>query len=339
MSDNATPQFGNLVLDRSLSDLGQFCDCARAVIVTDANVRRLYGHDWPVERVVEVGVGETSKSLATVEALYRQFAEWQLDRHSWVIGVGGGVVCDLTGFAAATYLRGLCFGFVPTTLLALVDAAHGGKNGVNFGPYKNQIGTIVQPRFVLCDPRFISTLSEKELRNGLAEIIKHALIADADYFHYLIDHCDDLRALREEVVRETIRQSIHIKMQFVTADVDENGPRKILNFGHTLGHAWEAARGISHGEAVAMGMMAATAVSRKLGMLSADDEARIVGLLRRAGFTSPSGELIEEIRPALYKDKKRRQETLDFVLLNGIGRAVVQSLTIAELEALLHDLR
>lgn len=319
--------------------LESYCDPDRTVVITDGTVRSLYGSLFRKYEVVEIGAGEGSKTLDTVESVYERFLSCGLDRTSFVAGVGGGMVCDVAGFAASTYLRGLPFGFVPTTLLAQVDAAVGGKNGVNYKGYKNLIGTFNQPRFVLCDHGLLATLPVRELRNGFAEMIKHAVIADASLFSCLEDRLEDVLALDPDAIEKAVYDSISIKAGIVSADETEKGERRKLNFGHTFGHALELSAGLGHGEAVSAGMAMAARLSEARGMLAGDDVERIERMLDSAGL--PLGVEMDKdlIIEAVGKDKKRAGEEINLVLLEGIGAARVVPVKLGELREAMDDLR
>jgi len=308
------------------------------VMITDANVRRLHPAFFSGRNTIEIPPGEGGKTLPSLEEIYVRFLEFGLDRSSFVVGVGGGVVCDLAGFAAATYLRGLDFGFVPTTLLAQVDAAIGGKNGLNFLGYKNMIGVIRQPEFVLSDPAFLRTLPAEEIRSGFAEVIKSALVADAGLFEFLEQRHRDVLALDDEAVRTAVAGAASIKAAIVQADEREANERRKLNFGHTLGHALEKTRGLRHGEAVACGMVMASRISASRGMLPSDDAVRIERLLVSAGLPTAAGADPESLMEAIRRDKKRDREDVLFVCLASIGRAEVVRLSYGELEEHIHDL-
>lgn len=311
----------------------------RTVVVTDTNVLALHRARLPAVPALAVAPGESSKRLETVVDLYAALIDLEADRDTFILGVGGGVVCDLAGFVAATYLRGLRFGFAATTLLAQVDAAVGGKNGVNFRGYKNLIGTFAQPEFVLCDPRFLETLPAAEAANGLAEIVKHAAIADAALFDFLETHAERALALDSAVVERLVADSVRIKAAVVAADEREAGARRVLNFGHTVGHALEKVGGLSHGEAVSVGMAAAAAVSVRRGMLAPEAFARLQALLRRLRLPCAAGAPSDALFDAIGRDKKRAADRLHLVLLEGIGRAAVVEIELEELRRHLSGLR
>ncbi len=322
-----------------LGNLKTYVPAGKAIMVTDSNVRKLYEPQFPNYPVIEIGVGETIKTLETVEMIYRQFLDLGADRSTFIIGIGGGIVCDITGFAASTFLRGLDFGFVSTSLLSQVDASVGGKNGVNYQSYKNIIGAFNQPDFVVCDTAMLKTLPENELSCGFAEIVKHGAIADAAHFEYLENHVEEALNLEEEVIRRLVFDSVSIKAAVVNKDEREKGERRKLNFGHTFGHAVEKITGRLHGDAVSIGMAVAAALSSKRGLLAEESVERIISLLKRLHL--PIHIVMERARvlDALKKDKKREGDYINFVLLNRIGEAIIEEISIAELENVLDDLR
>lgn len=303
-------------------------DRRRTIVVTDTTVERLYGRLFGNLAVVTIGEGETIKNLTTVEKIYRAFLEREVDRSWTVLAVGGGIVCDVAAYAAATWMRGLHCTLVPTTLLAMVDAAIGGKNGVNFDRYKNLIGTIRQPESIIIDPAFLKTLPRREVLCGLAEIIKHGLIADANYYAE-IEHIIESRL----PVESLIGRSIEIKLDIVTQDETERGIRRILNFGHTVGHALEKLeRGLVHGEAVAIGMVVATELSRRYGYLTVQETEQVRMLISRAGLPVAVPRTVRDVVSVIRADKKRRGDAIAFVLLERIGKAVVVEIPFVELE-------
>ena len=313
----------------------------KVVIITDANVRRLHGNSFPKVPVIEIGIGEGNKTLDTVQEIYGKFLEMELEKNSLVVGIGGGIVCDVAGFAAATYSRGVRCGFVPTTLIAQSDAAIGGKNGVNLQGYKNLVGTIRQPQFVLCDFELLKTLPPRELACGFAEVIKHAAIADAALFSYLEEHIGEALAFKRTVIEKVIHDSILVKVAIVSADEAEKGGRMKLNFGHTVGHAVEKCLSVRHGEAVAIGMVAAANLSCAKGMIAEKDAKRVAALLEKAGLPTalPEGKADAAVLlDAVKKDKKRQDGKVRMSLLRGIGKAEICEVGMEELEGELNDL-
>ena len=327
-----------ILIGESIGDLQKYVPSGTPVIITDTNVRNFYEKDFPPFEVLEIGTGESIKNLDTVHALYEKLMALEVDRSSFIVGIGGGVVCDIAGFVASTYLRGVRFGFVSSTLLSQVDASVGGKNGVNFGGYKNMIGVFNQPEFVICDLNLLNTLPEKEILCGMAEIVKHAVIGDIDLFAFLEEHYQKALALDVGVIEKLVYDSIVIKSAIVNRDEKEKGERRKLNFGHTFGHAIEKTTGVPHGEAVSAGMVMASDLSVKRGCLPAQDAERIKKLLQKMKLPTRIQSDRKTVLDALQKDKKRKGDSIYFVLLNNIGNPFVDQISIKELEAVIHDL-
>ncbi|MBI5584706.1 MAG: 3-dehydroquinate synthase [Deltaproteobacteria bacterium] len=330
-------KMGNSIvrIGESFRNLSRYLPPGKTVIITDANVRQAYGRFFPPAEVIEIGTGEGIKNLETVGKIYEALIRSEADRTAFLVGIGGGIVCDVTGFAAATYLRGLPCAFVASTLLAQVDAAVGGKNGVNWEGYKNMIGVFSQPAFVICDPELLRTLPRREILSGMAEVVKHALICDAGLFAFLEENVRGALELRPEVLARLVGDSLAIKSAIVNRDERERGERRLLNFGHTFGHALERATGVSHGEAVGAGMVLAAMISERKGYLAGADRVRMEKLLAALGLPLQIPCPPEKLRAGLRKDKKRAGETVHFVLLQGLGRAVVEEMTLEELEGYL----
>jgi 3-dehydroquinate synthase len=327
------------VFSGGLSELEGYCRPKKVVIITDERVRELYGPLFPSSTVtIEMGRGEEYKTLQTVESIFKEFLESRVDRSWLVLGVGGGIVCDVTGFAASTYLRGLSFAFAPTTLLAQVDASVGGKNGVNLQGYKNQVGMFNQPDFVLCDFAVLESLPQEELKNGFAEAIKSALVADERLFSFLEARASEALALDPYAIDRIVYDSLVIKSGIVSRDETEKGERRKLNFGHTIGHALEKACNLRHGEAVSVGMLVAARLSLRKGLLSEGDVARIERLLKAFDLPAKVQADLWSVQEALWKDKKREDDQIHVVLLDGIGRARVEPLGVYELDEEINDL-
>jgi 3-dehydroquinate synthase len=320
-------------------DLGAFvADLAgpgrvRTLIVADPNVRPIARDVGAALRAVGIGVspievpaGEASKSAQQAARLWDALVEVGADRRSLVVAVGGGVVGDLAGFAAATYARGVRLFMVPTTLLAQVDSSVGGKVGINHPRAKNIIGAFHQPIGVWIDPAHLRTLPEREYRSGLAEVVKYGVILDPDFLAWLEDAAADINARDEPTLARLIRRCCELKAGVVAADErEESGLRAILNFGHTIGHAIESAlgyeRGMLHGEAVAIGMVREARLATRLGWAGAEIEARIAELLRRFGLPTAMPELPEtDLLAAMSRDKKNLGGAIGFVLPRAIGR-------------------
>ena len=310
-------------------DLSPFLEGPHCLVVTNEIVAPLY-----LERlkpslggrsveVLSLPDGEGHKTLASVERVLDALAGMRAGRDATVVALGGGVVGDTAGFAAACYMRGIGFVQVPTTLLAQVDASVGGKTGVNHREAKNLVGAFHQPRAVLIDTDVLDTLPEREFRAGLAEVIKHAVIGDANFFAWLEANVAALLARDAAALAEAVGHSCEIKAYVVAADEKEHGTRALLNFGHTFGHAIEHALGYGewlHGEAVAAGMVMAAALSG----VGSEAEERLRRLLQAAGLpVAPPDHCRDELRAAMDLDKKNRQGGLRFVLLRDIGEAYV----------------
>ncbi|MDR2039089.1 MAG: 3-dehydroquinate synthase [Bacteroidales bacterium] len=298
------------------------------IMVTDAHLRKHYHEFLDKYPIIEIGIGEQNKTIDTLQYIYERLLHFNADRNSFIVAVGGGIVCDVAGFAASTYMRGVPFGFVSTTLLSQVDASVGGKNGINFGGYKNMIGTFNQPRFVLCDPQMLQTLPHKEFISGFAEIVKAAAIRDADFFTYLEQNAGRASERDPDVLLYLVTESVKIKAKFVEQDEKEEGERRILNFGHTFGHAIEILGGVSHGEAVSIGMMIAARWSAGECGFPCEQLDRLEQLLIRLGLPVVTQASVEEVFQGLVKDKKRENEFIYLVLLNEIGKTEIQKTSI-----------
>jgi 3-dehydroquinate synthase len=283
-------------------------------------------------------VGEKQKNLATVARIYGQLLKNKADRQTFILGIGGGVVCDISGYVAATFMRGLHCGLLPTTLLAQTDAAIGGKNGVNFRGYKNIIGLIRQPEFVLCDSSFLATLPKKEILCGLAEIVKHAAIASMNLFQLLEMQSDKILQLHPATMAKVMALSLPIKIAIVAGDEREKGERKKLNFGHTLGHALEKVVTITHGEAVSAGMRFAGMLSQHYTGFKTSEYERLLSLLRSLHLPLQATADKKKLKSAIGYDKKRNDNAIDFVMLERIGKARIVSLPIVDLKEAIDDL-
>jgi len=307
----------------------------RAALVTNVTVAPLYleplaaglaASGIDVVRIV-VPDGEAYKNWETLNAVYDRLLEARCDRQTTLIALGGGVIGDLAGFAAATYQRGVSLVQVPTTLLAQVDSSVGGKTAINHPRGKNMIGAFHQPLAVLADVNTLATLPERELRAGLAEVIKHGLIRDLGFFEWIEANIGQLLARDAEALAHAVRRSCEIKAEIVALDERETGPRALLNLGHTFGHAIETAMGYGawlHGEAVAVGMVMAADLSHRLGSLGKDDVGRVVAVLKRTGLpVTVSGITGPRFIELMSVDKKAAAGRIRFVLLDGLGSAVI----------------
>jgi len=325
-----------VVTGERLENLGRYLPDGKIILITDGPVQKAHGQKCPPMEVLETGTGERSKTLDAALELYEGLLRLECDRSSFIVGMGGGIVCDLTGFVASTYMRGVPFGLIPTTLLAQVDAAVGGKNGVNLRGYKNMIGVFSQPRFVLCDVNLLGTLPHREIRNGLAEVVKHGAIADGKLIGFLETHGREILNRSPDALERLVTDSIRIKAAVVNRDERERGERRLLNFGHTFGHALEREGGLSHGEAVAVGMAIAAGLSATRGLLAPPECRRLYDLLRDLGLPFRPPMDPENLVRQIAKDKKRRGDYLYFVWLHRLGEAVVEPINYHELEEITH---
>ncbi len=304
----------------------------RVVVITDENIASLYGSLVARYEHIAIGCGEQVKTLATAEEIWRRLVEMGADRHTFILGIGGGIVTDIAGFAAATYMRGVKFGFVSTTLLGQVDASVGGKNGVNLGGYKNMVGTFAQPEFVVCATDMLATLPDREFRAELAEVVKAAVIADGALFSALEQTTFEELRHNEPLLGDVIRAATGVKVAIVERDERESGERRKLNLGHTPAHAIEkCSREMNHGEAVAVGLAVMTRVAVSEGVLAAADGERIVALLRRLGFVLEPPVSLSALAAEIDKDKKSEGDTLHIVLPTAIGACEVRQYKVEEI--------
>jgi 3-dehydroquinate synthase len=322
-------------LGESLSRLEHYADPDQAILVMDETVSRLHGHRVKGWRQVVIPSGEDHKSLDDFQTIIDQLIKLQADRKTILIAIGGGMVTDISGFAAAVYLRGIRFAAVPTTLLAQVDAAIGGKNGINYGQYKNILGTTRQPEFILFDPSLLESLPRDEWSNGFAEIIKYGCILDAELFRLLEQRLTLGNFADPEGIGKVVERCVILKSDVVKQDEFELGKRRLLNFGHTVGHAVEKLYHLSHGRAVSIGMVAAVSVSRQLSGFSEISAGRVTRLLQGFGLPVEFDFDPEKVVNHLTLDKKRDKDSIHFVLLLEIGEAVTQLVLIGELKQLL----
>ncbi|MGD0795025.1 MAG: 3-dehydroquinate synthase [Dehalococcoidales bacterium] len=306
----------------------------KAVIIADTTVQGLYaevlknglaGAGFEVI-VLEIPPGEEQKTLKSAGRLYNRLNATHSERTTPILALGGGVTGDLAGFVAATYRRGVPYIQVPTTLLAMVDSSIGGKTAVDHGRLKNVIGAFYQPRLVVADIDTLKTLPAVELSNGMAEVIKMAAILSADLFTYLEANIGKAMSLDLNVLEHIVVENTRLKAGIVALDEKEAGPRVILNYGHTVGHAVEAVSGfaLKHGQAVAIGMIAENEIARRMGFLDSADSSRLEKVIREVGLPVRIPELDKKkLMRAMQQDKKVRQGKVRFVLLKSIGKAFV----------------
>ena len=295
----------------------------RIIVISDTNIDRTH-HDLiaPYEHIL-IGLGEQAKTFVTLDDIYRKLIEMGADRSTFILGIGGGIVTDIAGFVASTYMRGVEFGFVTTTLLGLVDASVGGKNGVNVGGFKNMVGVFSQPRFVVCDASLLATLPQREFRAGLAEVIKTAILGNATLFEILEQTSFDALRSDTALLEEVIARCVEVKASVVAEDECESGRRRILNLGHTIAHAIEKSTNkMNHGEAVAVGLHHITQVALAENLISQSDAARILALVERYGFDTALPVERKQLFNAIKGDKKRTGDALHIILPIGIGKVV-----------------
>lgn len=323
--------------DASFDLLGKIAPKENAVIITDENVfcgannKRFKG--W---NTIVLKAGEEHKVQSTVDMIIDQLLQFGCDRKTFLIGVGGGVVTDITGYVAGVFMRGIRFGFVPSSILAMVDASIGGKNGIDVGVYKNIVGLIRQPSFLLYDYSLLKSLPKAEWVNGFAEIIKHAAIKDAAMFRLLEQY--KLSDFKKDVslLNRLIQRNALLKTKVVVDDEFEAGDRKLLNFGHTFGHAIENTYELPHGHAVAVGMVMACMISTSYKNFK--DTNRVVALIKRYGLPVHQSYKAAEVIEVMKADKKKVKDVISYVLLEKVGKAVVQPIKIGEVENIITQL-
>lgn len=323
----------NYLFQRSFEEYLQTCDRQHTVLITNEHIAQLYPGIFKGCKTLVLPPTESSKDLETIGALAKQLLGAEATKKTTLIGIGGGVVTDITGFLASVYLRGVRFGFVPTTLLGMADAAIGGKNGVNVGMNKNILGTISQPEFILFDMRFLDTLPDDEWSNGFAEIIKYACIFDADMFEELSrNNISYYRDNGDDAMSKLIEKCVAWKNKTVLEDEKENGVRKLLNFGHTAAHAIEHLYELPHGKAVSIGMIIACMISVQVAGLDKNVPENLKTLLSQ--YHLPVRQQIDakKAMELLRMDKKRAGDRIDYIVLEKIGKAVVHSLPFDVIE-------
>lgn len=321
-----------VVVGECLDNLKKYIRSRRSYIITDRNIDSVYRKRFPKCPVYVIEPGEKSKNLAVTGDICRWLLDHGADRSSFITGIGGGVVCDLAGFVASVYMRGVKFGFVATSLLAQVDAGIGGKNGVNLDGYKNIIGTFSQPEFVICDVDMLQTLPEREFVNGMAEVIKHALINDYKQFVHLEEYSIPVLIRDRNEMEFIVSHSARIKATVVEMDELEHGERRKLNLGHTWGHAVEKVTGMPHGESVAVGLAFSAALSVKRGLLKEEERKRILDLIRKYELPVENPADPSAVLDALIRDKKKEGGSIHFILMRGIGNVIIEPIDIDEIK-------
>jgi len=326
-----------ILIGESLGNVKKYLPHSRVIIITDENVSSLYKDKFPDFPVITIGTGEKIKTIDTVGEITDEFIRLGVDRGSFILGIGGGVVCDISGFVASIFMRGLSFGYVSTTLLSQVDASVGGKTGVNFRGYKNMLGSFQQPEFVLCDTDMLKTLSEQDYRSGFAEVVKHGIIKDRELFNYLSNHHDEIKNREIAFLSKIVSDSIKIKAGVVRKDPTEQGYRRILNFGHTFGHAIENVFGLTHGESVSLGMIIASDISVKNGLLNKKETGYIKKLLSDLNLIDQTKYDYARLASVIGKDKKKNKDMIHFVHVTSIGETKIIPVLVEELKSFIRD--
>jgi 3-dehydroquinate synthase len=324
----------DIYLGASLSKLSTIVDKKKTVLVTDENVFKAHTSKFRNWNVITLKPGEEYKIQPTADSIIEQLIALEADRQSVLVGIGGGVITDITGYVASIFMRGIAFGFVPTSLLAMVDASIGGKNGIDVGEYKNMVGVIRQPSFLFYDYSLLKTLPQQEWSNGFAEIIKHACILDRSLFKLLEEQNLGKVIKNKKLLSAIIERNVLIKSGIVKKDEFEKGDRKLLNFGHTLGHALETQYELTHGQAVSLGMVFASWLSAQLNGFK--DTARVEEVLTKYGLPTRADFDVDKVFKILKMDKKRVSKTMNYVLLEKLGKGKVQTLPVDEIPSYLH---
>ena len=304
---------------------------SKIAVITDSNVKKLYGTSFLSlikkkgidAMMISFAAGEASKTRHTKEKIEDLLISGGFDRNSLIIALGGGVVGDMAGFVASTFMRGVSYIQIPTTLLAMVDSSIGGKTGLDTSLGKNLIGTFAQPKRVFMDISVLKTLPKEEMLNGIAEMIKHGIITDQKFFVFMEDYLEKIFSLDEDAVTKSIKWSCMIKKQIVENDEKESGVRKSLNLGHTIGHAIEKSMNykLKHGEAVALGLLTETKISQELGMINSIQSEKIFNLIKKAGFNTKIDEkMISSIIDNTKYDKKNFGGRTKYVLPRKVGK-------------------
>ena len=308
----------------------------RVIVISDSNIDRTH-HDIIAQyEHILIGQGEQAKSFSTLEEVYRQLIDMGADRSTFILGIGGGIVTDIAGFVATTYMRGVEFGFVTTTLLGAVDASIGGKNGVNVGGFKNMVGTFSQPKFVVCDVSLLHSLPSREFRAGLAEVLKTAILGDAELFDILERTSFEELRNNETLLEEVIVRSMQVKADVVAEDEREGGRRRILNLGHTIAHAIEkCTHKYSHGEAVAIGLYHITKAAMEHKLIDNVAGKRILDIVEHYGFEVELPIERKQLYEAMQGDKKRSGKSIHLIYPVKIGAVEDRVVTFAELKTAL----
>ena len=322
--------------DASIKELKEIVPLDNTIIITDETIFEFHKTKLKGFKTIVLPPGEKHKNQITIDNIINQLIELQADRKITLVGIGGGVITDMTGYVASVYMRGISFGFVPTTLLAMVDASIGGKNGIDVGVYKNMVGIIRQPKFLLYDISLLKTLPDAEWSNGFSEIIKHACIKDAAMFKLLKANSLASFQKNKELLAEIVERNAKLKTKVVQKDEFEKGDRKLLNFGHTLGHALENQYELFHGQAVAIGMTYASIISEQL--LGFKQTTTIKEVIENYGLPTKIDFDKDKVLKVLKMDKKREKETVNYILLEKIGKGVIKQIPLAQIEQIIQSI-
>ncbi len=326
----------NFYFDAKFTQLNELTGKKQTVIITDENVYAAHEKKFKGWNAIVLKAGEQYKIQETVNSIIDQLIAFGADRKTWLVGIGGGVVTDLTGYVAATYMRGLRFGFVPTSILAMVDAAIGGKNGIDIGVYKNLVGTIRQPSFLLYDYSFLKSLPQSEWINGFAEIIKHACIKSVRMFNELSERSLDYYQKNKAALSRLIYENASVKIKVVKEDEFEQGERRLLNFGHTLGHAIENQYALPHGHAISIGMVEACKIAKQLNGFK--QGYKVEQVLAQYALPVQYSYNKQQAIEVLKMDKKKENLFMNYILLEKIGKGVVTPIPVKELSLIIQAL-
>ncbi|HMA68300.1 MAG TPA: 3-dehydroquinate synthase [Candidatus Mcinerneyibacterium sp.] len=334
-NNQSTIYIGQKLFEIVDKKLGEY---KRVILIADKKMEKVVRKNFNFDDIIFLEVNEKLKNIENYIFLLKKLIKMRVDRNSYILSIGGGVLSDLVGFVASTYMRGVKFSFIPTTLLSQVDASIGGKNGININGFKNLAGTFNCPEYIFVDLSFLNTLDIKNFRSGIAEIIKYGIINDIKFFEYLYENSDEILKKSEENIEYIIYKSIQIKNSVVKKDKKEKNLRKILNFGHTIGHAIELEKKLPHGFSVSIGMVYAAKISQFLDFTCKKTVERIVSLLEKYGLPTEvdidNGVMLENI----LKDKKKNGDYIDFIFIDKIGSPVIKEIKIKELSEIIKSL-
>lgn len=322
-----------------LSDIGSIIENEKTILLVDENVLKYHGEKLEAYKLISIPSGENSKSIDSYSRVFSKMMEYGVDRSWNLLGIGGGITTDLSGFIASTFYRGIPFSYISTTLLGQVDAAIGGKTGINFQGYKNLVGVIRQPQKVYCELNALKTLEKEEFIGGFSEIIKYGFIKNPSISDFLDSNIEAALNFDLSVLEHIVYQSVKVKKEVVEKDETEQGDRKLLNFGHTFAHAIEKLYGLSHGKAVAIGMVLAARMSVNFGLLKDEVRSKLEKLIAKTGLPIYIDFDPEQMAKAMLLDKKKAGDMMKFILLKEEGHAIVKEVKLLELNSILNDLR